>query len=638
MGTTYAWKMESKIKSLAKKTWLPHLFSGAGAAAYIIQILLFAHTQDSILDEGLYLLKGYWFAAGKYVPFQPYGPWTNKMPLSFLIPGVVQRVFGPGLRTGRYYAVAVSLLILLGVYIVARRSGGVWGAAGAVVLIALNPALLKLYSMVLSEGLIALMLIWVMVLVVGENRPLWQLLSGSFLAGAMVITRQNMVMVLPIVLGYIVWEHGLKKGIWSSLAGLMPVLVGHALYWPRIMGLWVRWVPEAISPFLDPFRIDFPGAVKIYDPEPALRARILAFFEGVRFHFAALFGSIATLILWPEEWKRRSLYRSSVALAVLFCVLLVMHIYGSILSDFNVFGFFIYLAFFAHLGILLITATIGKWTLDQPGWKGPLMIGLVITLSAGVFYSYAGPSTPVGKMISFFLLQPIPGFLGGSFFLSDQLVWQGMYKAFGLTYAQFIRMGTVVLLLGLEYVGIRGLIWLVRKKTSLREETSISSLVLLAAFSFGVILSPTNLLGGGMDYLNCHMGVISQHEQAARRISSFVEEGEEIFWVGEKTQVVLLDVLERKEVSFFPQQMNAVYSRRRGGDPDKLARHGYWNEALAADWLQRADVVLVEKQPPGGEKQADVKTLGFEAFQRVGETGQIGCEGETSLVIYRRKP
>jgi len=621
-----------------RKTWLPHLISGAGAVAYIIQILLFAHTQDSILDEGLYLLKGYWFAAGKYVPFQPYGPWTNKMPLSFLIPGVVQKVFGPGMRTGRYYAIAISLLILFGLYIVARRLGGVWGGAGAVVLIALNPALLKLYSMVLSEGLIALMLIWVMVLVVGENRPLGQLLLGSFLAGAMVITRQNMVMVLPIVLGYIVWEHSWKKGIWSFLAGLIPVLVVHILYWPRIMGLWVRWVPEAISPFLDPFRIDFPGAVGIYDPEIALRARIQAFFEGTRFHFVALFGTITALFLWPEDWKQRSLYRSSVALVVLFCVLLVMHIYGSILNDFNVFGFFIYLAFFAHLGIVIITATIGKWKLDQPGWKGLLMIGFVITLSAGVFHNYAGPLTPVGRRISFFLLQPIPGFQDGSFFLSDQFVWQGINKAVGLNYAQFIRVGTVVLFLGLEYVVILGLIWLVRKKTPIWEEISISSLVLLAAFSFGVILSPTNLLGGGMDYLDCGMDVITQHEQAAQRISSFVEEGEEIFWMGEKTQVVLLDVIEKKEVSFFPQQMNAAYSKRKGGDPDKLARHGYWNDALVANWLQRADVVLVEKQIFPGENQTDPESIDFEAFKRVGETGQIGCEGETSLVIYRRKP
>ena len=77
----------------------------SGGIAYSIQSWIYTHTLPSVLDEGNYLYKGYLFVSGEYQPYQDYGVWTNHMPLSFLIPGWVQVWFGPGLRTGRYFAV-----------------------------------------------------------------------------------------------------------------------------------------------------------------------------------------------------------------------------------------------------------------------------------------------------------------------------------------------------------------------------------------------------------------------------------------------------------------------------------------------------------------------------------------------------
>ena len=602
-------------------------------------MLVFIHTQDSILDEGLYLLKGYWFAVGEYVPFEAFGPWTNKMPLAFLIPGYVQRIFGPSFRVGRWYAAVLALLIFLGVWIAARRLGGKWGAAAAAVMIALNPAPTKLYSVVLSEGLIAAMLIWVIVLTLGEERHLWQQLMGSFLAGAMIITRINLMMVLPVIIGYIVWEHGWRKGLWCSLAGLLPVAVGHAVYWPEIMTLWVKWIPEDISPFVDSFRIDFTEAERIYDPDPGLIPRVKAFFQGVRFHFAALVGFLTTLFFLPEDRKKWSQFKSFATLVVLFLFLLILHSYGSVLIDFNVSGYFIYLAFFSGLGIVITAGTIKKWQLNQPEWKMPILIGLVILLSLGIFYSYSSPSTFIGKRISIhLLLRSTSEFLKGWGGDPGELVWQTINQAVGINYAEFIRLGTIVILLGLETLLIAGLILLTRKTVSFGNAIPIPSLILMAFFSLGAILAPTNLLGGGMEYLDCRWEVINQHEQAARTIAAHVQDGEEIFWLGDKTQVVLLELEAHREVSFFPQQLNANFSRRSGGDPDELSRHGYWNEVLAKDWLQRSEVVLIEKQHPAGEERFNLVNLGIDSFQQVGETVQIGCEGRTSLVIYRRNP
>src|SRR6266478_3325280 len=92
-------------------------FSLAGILGYLLELWQFTHIQYSVLDEGLYLYKGWLFATGRSVPFQSYGPWTNQMPLAFFIPGWVELVFGPGLRTGRMFVFVLGALAVLGLWL-----------------------------------------------------------------------------------------------------------------------------------------------------------------------------------------------------------------------------------------------------------------------------------------------------------------------------------------------------------------------------------------------------------------------------------------------------------------------------------------------------------------------------------------
>jgi len=188
--------------------WLPAFLTVAGFFAYLLQAIDMARTKTSFLDEGLYVYKGWLFATGKYVPFQDYGLWTNHAILSFLIPGYIQKWFGPGLDVARYFMIFLAVLTLLGIWIFANRWGGKWWAAAAIWVMALNPAEIKVYTLALSEGLIAVMLIWILVLTVGVRRPLWQLMLGSGLAGLMILTRENMIFVLPLLFLYLLWHYG----------------------------------------------------------------------------------------------------------------------------------------------------------------------------------------------------------------------------------------------------------------------------------------------------------------------------------------------------------------------------------------------------------------------------------------------
>jgi len=631
-------RIGSVIRKLRNISWLPEVISAVTLIGYSIQIWIYAHSQDSILDDGLYMLKGFLFATGEYAPFEDFGPWTNKMPLSFLIPGYVQKIFGPGLRVGRYYAIGVALIYIVGVWIIARRLGGKWGGAGALAIITLNPAPLKLYGMALSEGLIAAMLVWVLVLVLGQDRPLWQLVLGGFFAGLMPITRLNMTPVLPFVLGYIFWDHGLMAGICSTLASMLSFLGGHALFWPDIMRLWTPWFPEGLTPFLDRWRPDFGNAQSVRDINRTFRERYLSFFEGLRYHFPAIMGVITSWILWPEEWENRSQFRVTVFLSSLFTVLLILHGYASLGKDFNVFAFSVYLSFFEVLGILTIVNTISLWKKSQPKWKFVITLVFIILISLGVFYSYAGTNTALGKQIGLLLSKRSLHWKDGKITFTPWKIWEVFKGRLGWSYPTSVTIFSILALVGMEFF-ILGIIMVIRKQNLPNDKISEFTYTLITSFLYlSILISPTKILGGEMHNFSCHADVISEHEKAAERISNYVLGDDNVFWLGMNTQSVLLDLMGKREISIYPQQLNAKYSYRVGGDEESLAQYGFWNETLMEKWLKEADVLLIEKEALVDWYENFGMRQNIQDFERVDSISQIGCFGEKAITIYRRKP
>ena len=241
-----------------------------GAVLALIQLYIYSRTQVSVLDEGAYLYKGFLFLHGDYSLYQDFGPWSNHMPLSFLVPGFVQYILGPGIDIGRNFSILLTMLMLLGVWVIARRFSGDWWAALAVWIFALNPAVLKIYSIAVPQSQIVFMLVWTLVLVLGKDRPLWQLFLGSFISGLMVMTRLNMLPVVTLLVLYILWQYGLKQGLISGLVSLVTILLGHALFWPEILKMWALQLPRSILPALDPYRSP-ADKTPIWDPEVSIR-------------------------------------------------------------------------------------------------------------------------------------------------------------------------------------------------------------------------------------------------------------------------------------------------------------------------------------------------------------------------------
>ena len=74
--------IKTAFHRLLQWPWLAELLAGLGGLWYTVQLWGFAHMQESVLDEGAYLYKGYLFATGQYTPYQPTarGPTTCPWP------------------------------------------------------------------------------------------------------------------------------------------------------------------------------------------------------------------------------------------------------------------------------------------------------------------------------------------------------------------------------------------------------------------------------------------------------------------------------------------------------------------------------------------------------------------------------
>jgi dolichyl-phosphate-mannose--protein O-mannosyl transferase len=88
----------------------------------ICQLGFNALTLDTWMDEGKYLMKGYWYVTGKVPPYSEIDP-TYYMPFAFYADGLVQWLFGIGYLPGRILMILFSVACLVLVYLVGVSLG-----------------------------------------------------------------------------------------------------------------------------------------------------------------------------------------------------------------------------------------------------------------------------------------------------------------------------------------------------------------------------------------------------------------------------------------------------------------------------------------------------------------------------------
>ena len=608
----------------------PYLLEGitiVGLILYIAQSWYFVHSLDSIGDEGSYLYKGYMFARGDYYPFQEYTFWTNKAPLAFLIPGYIQLWFGPGLPEARYFAMLMSIVMLIGVWVTARRLAGQAWAALTVWVFALSSSQISIYSEALSQGLIACMLAWMFVLTLGEKRPLWQLILGSALSMLIVMTRQNMAVVPALLVGYIFWQYGAKAGWWALGTSAVVFIAFHLAYWPGILQMWAPWLPRSLTPFLDPFRGFETINQTNFVFDASLISRIQSFATGITNNIFVFWGFFSALILFPKRanWKSASHFKMAVFLGITFLVLFVMHTLASLPVDhcvhcfsgyqmfYSVAGFFFILVVFANglesskprliaIGIvaLVFAAFLGlnyyqawsDWLLQNvqvPRIHRLLTSGRLSAVSLeAIFTSTLNISPPVQRRLA--------SALGGMF------------------------LGTVVLIVAW------GLYRFLQSK-SLRSYPFVNivvscCLIVGTILPFGINWASTNR--------TCSTQFLSYYEEAAKTLATLVPPDSQLYWRGSGRHLAFMLYID--PVKIFPPQIHAG-GGYADGDTERLYRLGLFNEELDKQWREDADIFIVWDTYYTKDVQEFFSQPGYEQIPfDMGELAQC----EDALYVFRR--
>jgi hypothetical protein len=576
------------VSALARKInsiqWLPAFLTVAGLIAYVLRAVEIARTKTSFLDEGLYLYKGYLFANGLQIPFADYGVWTNHAILSFLIPGYIQKWFGPGLETGRYFMIFLSLFTLLGLWVFAKRWGNAWWAAGAVWVMVLNPAEIKIHTLAISEGLVAALLVWIVVLAGGEKRPFWQVLFAAALTAPLVLTRENMAFVPPILFLYIFWQHGWKAGLLAMLCAGILFLAGNAFYFPENLKFWAIRVPDFPFSFLQAWKMPATGGTSLPGLEASnLYRMILYFLLTFRLHFVSLVSALTVWLLFPWKITRpiSERMRAVIFLSVLLIVLYVAHLQVAFFGEFCISCILLYVGYFDFLGLMLlvIAAPILLRQLTRP--RQIVIFGVIALLILGIgFSSHEDLSSDFAKA----MIER----LDGTYIWGAMIHYITSVPQLILFRVSFVLLVSVLVI----FVGAIALGLVYRRyKDNQLSGGRIGILALNLFLILGLILSPTRVLGLGNDFFDCGgTNVLASYKKAGAELSQVIEPGSKIYWEGRIPAIFLY----MPNVNVYPPQLNHVHSYFVGGDSDVLLRYSQWNDDLARKWLAEADYIMVQ--------------------------------------------
>ncbi|MEI7988166.1 MAG: glycosyltransferase family 39 protein [Chloroflexota bacterium] len=617
---------QSKIKQSIQQ--IPFFFEGLTLLAVMIflgQAFYYAHTSPVSMDEGTYLMKGLLYLRGDYYPFQDYGPWVNKMPFSFLIPGIAQIVFGPGLRTGRYFSIFLSLLTMLFLYITIHQLVGKKWATLALWVMAISPMWISFYVHATTQPIVACMLMAAVYLILGDKKPLWQVVLSGILTAMVVLTRQNMAPVVLFTPIFAFWQHGKRAGWFASIALVLTLFIVHVIYYPKIFSIWADMIPFSI-PLLDQFSPQL-GIILSKPPiQHSNSLRFTIFLEGFRFYFLPLVGLVFTWLLWKDEDRSHGmiLRRAVVSLSLLVISLWGVHIYGALGNDYCPFCYSGYISFFAPVVLLLVLISMDGWRKKPGQASSVVVVMLVLFFSIAIGYS-------VRLSLRWLLDLPVPRISNGQILPGASQLWGILSFGSGASYTLLKDLipTLMCLLVGLLTV-ISGFV-IVRfnkSKTSGAYTTAIIFLIL------GAILLPMEFFGKGNYSLNCPADVIARTEEVGAQIVTVVKPNSLVYWENDLSPLPLLYL---NNVRIFPPQLNHGYSFFLQGDPDILAKNGFWSNELAQRWIEQADYALLAEPYTRKWLKSPIFLSRYDEVNFTSQTDPCDKKNGSPIHIFRRK-
>jgi hypothetical protein len=600
--------------------WLALSVAVLGMGFYLFQSLEYAHHLTTyVWDEAMYPYKGYLFATGEFRPYEDFGPWTNHLPVSFLIPGYIQKIFGLGMRTGRMYSVALGYLMVVGLWLAAKRAGGKWIAAGTVWVMALNSGWIKSFSQISSQGLVVFFSAWMLALSAGEDRKKWELALAAFLAGLAGMSRVNVLPVVFLFILYVIWNNGWKESIWVIVSGLFPVVFFHALYWPDILKFWAYWIPpelySGILAYRSPWREVFlpedfswlPIGAWIGNPEHLAWIGISTLFLAIRANFVSFVGVVATLVMWPrkDNWNSESQRKFSIFLVITYLLMFAVHVWAALGGKTCRFSCMPgYMLFFNFFGLILIANVFNSWNFSSKVWKQILILLLIIALGFTMFYLYEHSYSALRILIgeeSLGIYVPrykngerVPGFIPLLETIENKLgVDNFRVRQYILYNPGFDMVVDWIILLGVS-LAIPAILRIILKKISPSLNFPFGKTALIAVLGFSALFARQRFFVQGLDAYECDGDVIAGYELVGSELREVIPPGETIFW-DVKSDMLLLYLPENQ---IYLPQANARYTLVDDSEssPDELLKFDFWNYEIAEEWIKEANYIVVEKR------------------------------------------
>jgi hypothetical protein len=449
----------------------------------------------------------------------------------------------------------------------------------------LNPAEVKIHTMAISEGTVAALLVWIIVLITGEKRPLWQVLLGSALTAPLVLTRENMAFVPLIVFVYIFWQHGWKAGLLSMLCSALLFIGGNAFYFPDNLKFWIVRAPNVPTAALDPWRFQSSVGLgtSIPEPENANAYRMfLYFWLTFRLHFVALVSALTVWLLLPYQFARQisERARAVVFLSVLLLTLFIAHMQVAFFGEFCISCILLYVGYFDFIGLMMLVIAWPLLVKEMSAIRQALIFMVVFLMILGIgFSTYEDLSTEFTKR----MIERLDG----------TYIWGAMIHYIAVPQLILFRVAFVLLISALVIaLGVIGLVVLHRRLNGGQLAGRKTGFLVLNSFLIlGLILSPTAVLGKGNDFFDCgNTDVFKSYREAGAELSKVIEPGSKVYWEGRLPAIFLY----MPDVQIYPPQLNHVHSYHVGGDAQELLRFSQWNDELARQWLEDADYILFQ--------------------------------------------
>ena len=620
--------MHKRFRRHLKKPWTAPAFwqsvALAGGLVYFGRGWYFLFHQRGILDEGLYLYKGWLFVQGIYRPFQPYGPWTNHMPLSFLIYGWVQQIFGPGLLTGRLFSLVLSLAALGILWAWIRHWAGEAWAAWGVWAWSQTVILARVYSMALTEGPAAFLMLASVALLMRRQVQTRALFLSGALAGMLTILRLNMAPVVLVLSLYALVRYGRRGIFFFFLPAVGVVLVVHWMYWPAILRLWLRWWPWALpnTPFFQSLAVH-PGGEPVWHFQSRPETRVLIGAHVFRVYALPFLGWVAGLASSLHRKRRSGRVQTPFALGLaplpwltsLVTVLLLVHTWVTLFGPQGE-ALLMYMAFFAPLMLGLL-----PMAFHLEGSRAGIWLGYILLLMGAVVVADF-PALVQWRVRWAYRARKALG--------ADYTSLQAMLRVLArpLEAMGIPREIAWFILLGLGAGLVLAMVWLLlrRRLIAWRWVSRGSAGLLLLT-----VAASTSLLSGAYRDYDCPHGLVAV-EAAGRALNRVLWPGDRVYWRGDPPAILLY---VGKPIRLFPPQLNGPFNRRRGGTAERLYRLGYWNESLDALWFEQADVVLLPEGTFRRDREIDWQAR-LRDWTRVAVLPAVDpCHPGTALWVFR---